>query len=86
MAEKYSVDKVPSAARLADARLYNRYNVEIDELDEVTAERIQKLCSEHNLFSEIEADRAPGLYKISIANANLSIIERIEAILNNSDK
>jgi len=81
MAENFSFDDVPSVTRLAAARRDSRYNIEIDELNKATAERIKKLCAGHNLFSNIEADSPPEQYKISIQNASLSIIEQIEGIL-----
>lgn len=86
MHEKYPINEVPSATRLAAASRDNRYNVEIDELDKKTAEQIKQICARNKFLSRIESDPASGQYTISITNADLSVIEKIEVILSSTEQ
>jgi len=81
MPEKYSVENFPTADQLAVASRRNRYNIEIDELDEATARRLKRFCDDRKLIARIDSDQLQGQYKISIFDVNLAVIEQIEGVL-----
>jgi len=63
------------------ARKYSKFNVEFDELDGATADRLKRFCANENIYAEVALDINPLHLKISIPGITLETIEKLEAVL-----